>query len=74
MNEQELKLVEIAAQILTGLLASGKYTFIQLSPKASGYGNVERACIRPEALGDALDLAHLLVQAAAGKGAKSDEN
>ena len=67
MNEQELKLVEIAAQILTGLLASGKYTFIKLSPKESGYGNTERACVRPEALGDALDLANSLIQQAAGK-------
>lgn len=62
MNEPESKsgapqLIGIAAQILSGLLASGNYTDIEIIDKASGYGKTEQPLVRPEAVPTAVELA-----------------
>jgi hypothetical protein len=67
MSETETKseatqLTLIAAQILSGLLASGDYTVVRSVTKESGYGRTEQGDVRREAIRHAIDLAKELIE------------
>jgi len=52
-------LTQIAAEILNGLLASGDFTQVKSTRKATGYPG-EHALVRPEAVNTAVELAKVL--------------
>lgn len=66
MEEQQKseapQLIEIAARILGGLLASGDLTEVKLSSSDSGYGSAQFTKVRPEAVTMAVNLALQLKQ------------